>query len=130
MSRNALAWRFARRELRGGLRGFAVFLACLTLGVAAIAAVGVINAGVIEALERDASALLGGDLKIDVSNLPLEETELAALTPAGPPPITVRSCTGGVRAGSGLVVCGNLASSRSTRVAASTLPFANGLPFR
>ena len=32
--------RFARRELRGGLRGFRIFLACLALGVAAIAGVG------------------------------------------------------------------------------------------
>ena len=35
----ALAARFARREMRGGLRGFRLFLACLALGVAAIAAV-------------------------------------------------------------------------------------------
>lgn len=83
MSRLALAWRLARRELRGGLRGFAVFLACLTLGVAAIAAVGVINAGVLEGLQRDASALLGGDLEIEVSTLPLDEDELSRLTPAG-----------------------------------------------
>ena len=41
----ALAWALARRELRGGVRGFVVFLACLALGVGAIAAVGVINAG-------------------------------------------------------------------------------------
>ena len=39
MTRLALAWRLARRELRGGIKGFRVFLACLTLGVAAIAAV-------------------------------------------------------------------------------------------
>jgi putative ABC transport system permease protein len=78
-----LAWRLARRELRGGLRGFVVFLACLTLGVAAIAAVGVINAGVLEGLQRDASALLGGDVEIEVSNRPLDEDELSRLTPAG-----------------------------------------------
>jgi putative ABC transport system permease protein len=76
-----LAWRLARRELRGGLRGFTVFFACLTLGVAAIAMVGVLNAGLIDGLKRDASALLGGDLKIDASNLPLTGTELAELTP-------------------------------------------------
>ena len=35
-----VAARIARRELRGGLSGFWVFLACLALGVAAIAAVG------------------------------------------------------------------------------------------
>ena len=49
MSELALAWRFARRELRGGLQGFVVFLACLSLGVAGIATVGVINAGVVDA---------------------------------------------------------------------------------
>ena len=76
-----LAWRLARRELRGGLGGFGVFFACLTLGVAAIATVGVLNAGLTVGLKRDASALLGGDLKIDASNLPLTEAELALLTP-------------------------------------------------
>ena len=40
----ANALRLARRELRGGLRGFRIFLACLALGVAAIAAVGSIRA--------------------------------------------------------------------------------------
>ena len=79
----ALAWRLARRELRGGLRGFGVFLACLTLGVAAIAAVGTINAGVIDGVERDAAALLGGDLRLEASNLPIPEDALAAVTPAG-----------------------------------------------
>jgi putative ABC transport system permease protein len=82
-----LAWRLARRELRGGVRGFGVFLACLTLGAGAIAAVGVLNAGLIDGLERDASALLGGDIEVEVSNLPLAEDELARLTP----PDAVRS---------------------------------------
>ena len=36
----ALAARIGRRELRGGLGGFSVFLLCLMLGVAAIAAIG------------------------------------------------------------------------------------------
>ena len=83
MSELALAWRLARRELRGGLHGFAVFLACLTLGVAAIAAVGVTNAGVIDAVKRDAAALLGGDVRLEASNLPIAEDVLAALMPAG-----------------------------------------------
>jgi putative ABC transport system permease protein len=77
-----VAWRLARRELRGGLRGFWVFLACLTLGVAAIAAVGTINAGVIEGVRRDATALLGGDIEVEASNLPLPEDALAAIAPA------------------------------------------------
>jgi putative ABC transport system permease protein len=35
----ALAWRFSLREMRGGLSGFRVFLACIAIGVAAIGAV-------------------------------------------------------------------------------------------
>ncbi len=37
MTTLALAWRLAGRELRGGLKGFRIFLACLALGVATIA---------------------------------------------------------------------------------------------
>jgi putative ABC transport system permease protein len=83
MSSSGLAWRLAQRELRGGLRGFGVFLACLTLGVAAIAAVGVINAGVIDGVQRDAAALLGGDLRLEASNLPIPDDALAEIAPAG-----------------------------------------------
>ena len=41
-----IAGRFALREMRGGLRGFRIFLACLALGVAAIAAVGTVRASI------------------------------------------------------------------------------------
>jgi putative ABC transport system permease protein len=56
-----LALRIARRELRGGLRGFWVFLACLALGVAAIAAVGSVRAAIEAGLQREGAVLLGGD---------------------------------------------------------------------
>lgn len=82
-ARLLLAWRLARRELRGSLRGLYVFLACLSLGVASIAAVGVINAGVTAGLARDAKALLGGDVSIESTNLPLGQDELAPLVPDG-----------------------------------------------
>ena len=42
----ATSARFARRELRGGLSGFRIFLACLARGVAAIAAVGSVRAAI------------------------------------------------------------------------------------
>ncbi|MFQ6547485.1 ABC transporter permease [Aestuariibius sp. 2305UL40-4] len=58
------AVRFARRELRGGLRGFRIFLACLALGVAAIAAVGSVRAAIQAGLEREGAALLGGDAEL------------------------------------------------------------------
>lgn len=56
-----IAARIARRELRGGLRGFRIFLACLTLGVAAIAAVGTVRASIESGLREQGAVLLGGD---------------------------------------------------------------------
>ena len=60
-----LAGRFARREMRGGLRGFRLFLACLALGVAAIAAVGSVRSAIEGGLQREGAALLGGAAEID-----------------------------------------------------------------
>ncbi|WP_375279787.1 ABC transporter permease [Pseudooctadecabacter sp.] len=57
----SLAWTFAKRELRGGLHGFRIFLACLALGVAAIAAVGTVRASIQAGLEAEGASLLGGD---------------------------------------------------------------------
>ena len=59
------AWRIARRELRGGLRGFYIFLICLALGVAAIAAVGSVRAGIEAGLAREGAAILGGDAQAE-----------------------------------------------------------------
>ena len=58
------ALRIATRELRGGLSGFRIFLACLALGVAAIAAVGSVREAIQSGLEREAAALLGGDAEV------------------------------------------------------------------
>lgn len=60
MSRYALAWRIARRELRGGLAGFRVFLACLALGVGAIAAVGSVRVSIEAGLTEQGAVLMGG----------------------------------------------------------------------
>ena len=57
-----LALRLARRELRGGLQGFRIFLACLMLGVAAIAGVGSVSEAVLAGLRAEGRNLLGGDL--------------------------------------------------------------------
>ena len=59
-----LPLRFALRELRGGLAGFRIFLACLALGVAAIAAVGTVREAIGEGLSREGAALLGGDAEM------------------------------------------------------------------
>lgn len=53
--------RIAARELRGGAKGFAVFLLCLALGVAAIAGVGSLSGSLTEGLAREGRTILGGD---------------------------------------------------------------------
>ncbi|MEZ0223149.1 MAG: ABC transporter permease [Alphaproteobacteria bacterium] len=53
---------FARRELRAGLEGFHVFIACLVLGVAAIAGVQSLSRGLAESLRHDGRYILGGDI--------------------------------------------------------------------
>ena len=57
-------FRIAWRDLRGGLRGFRIFLACLTLGVAAIAAVGSVRQAVQIGLEEEGAVILGGDAEM------------------------------------------------------------------
>jgi putative ABC transport system permease protein len=79
----ALAARLARRELRGGLKGFRVFLACLTLGVAAIAGVGSLSSAVTSALRADAGRLLGGDIDIRLIHRPADPDQRAYFRAAG-----------------------------------------------
>ena len=54
----------ALRELRGGLKNFRIFLACLALGVAAIAAIGSVRQAITEGLTSQAAAILGGDAEL------------------------------------------------------------------
>jgi putative ABC transport system permease protein len=57
-----LPLRFALREMRGGLRGFYVFIACIALGCMAIAGVGSLAASLTDGLARQGQVILGGDL--------------------------------------------------------------------
>jgi len=78
-----LALRLARRELRGGLAGFRIFIACLALGVAVIAGVGSLSAALDAALRNDARALLGGDVDFHLFHRPASAAERAYLDRAG-----------------------------------------------
>ncbi|MGE0420345.1 MAG: ABC transporter permease, partial [Acetobacteraceae bacterium] len=69
-----LAFRLARRELRGGVRGLWVVLACLALGVAVIAAVGSLRSAIDRALAADAARILGGHLEIEGGSTPFPDT--------------------------------------------------------
>jgi putative ABC transport system permease protein len=61
-----LALRYAWRELRGGLRGFGIFVACIALGVMAIAGVGSVAQSLADGLSRAGSLILGGDLSFSL----------------------------------------------------------------
>jgi putative ABC transport system permease protein len=61
------SFRLARAELRGGARGFYVFLICLALGVAAIAAIGTIREALERGLSENGAVLLGGDAEISLT---------------------------------------------------------------
>lgn len=57
-----LALRFALRDLRGGLSGFGIFIACIAVGVAAITGVAAVARGLSDGLAREGRTILGADL--------------------------------------------------------------------
>ena len=61
-----LALRLARREMRSGLGGFRLFIACLALGVTAIAAILSFSRAIEEGLRADAREILGGDVAVSL----------------------------------------------------------------
>src|SRR5439155_17030221 len=78
-----LPLRLALRELRGGLRGFYVFIACIALGVMAIAGIGSLSASLVDGLARDGRVILGGDLSFSLSHREATADERAFLDAQG-----------------------------------------------
>ncbi|MGA3308608.1 MAG: FtsX-like permease family protein [Xanthobacteraceae bacterium] len=74
-----LPLRFAWRELRGGLRGFGVFIACIALGVMAIAGVGSVAQSLADGLSRAGGVILGGDLAFSLAQREGNDSERAFL---------------------------------------------------
>jgi putative ABC transport system permease protein len=79
----SLALRYALREMRSGLRGFYVFIACIALGVMAIAGVGSVAASLSEGLAREGRTLLGGDAAFSLMQREAKPEELAFLRSRG-----------------------------------------------
>ena len=77
------AGRFAWRDLRGGLRGFGVFIACIALGVLAIAGVGSVAASLAEGIGKAGRVILGGDLTFSLIQREADDTERAFLDAHG-----------------------------------------------
>ena len=76
--------RFARRELRSGLSGFRIFLAALTLGVAAIAGVGSLGEAFLTGLAEQGRTLLGGDVRLQRLYQPATQAEREFMSAYGP----------------------------------------------
>jgi putative ABC transport system permease protein len=75
--------RFAARELRAGVRGFRIFLACLALGVAAIAAASSTAEAFRQGLASQSREILGGDLAVSVRQRRFTPAERAAIQDLG-----------------------------------------------
>ncbi len=78
-----LAARFALREMRGGLKGFYVFIACIALGVAAIAGVASFSRALTEGISAEGQAILGGDLSFSLIHREATPDQLAYLNRLG-----------------------------------------------
>ncbi|MDH3195431.1 MAG: ABC transporter permease [Hyphomicrobiales bacterium] len=78
-----LALRLALRELRGGLRGFYVFLACIALGVAAIAGVNSVSRALTEGIAAEGRTILGGDIAFRLAQREASAAERAFLDRSG-----------------------------------------------
>ncbi len=78
-----LAFRLALREMRGGLSGFYIFLACIALGTAAIAGVNSVSRSITSAITQEGQTILGGDIRFEIQNRTASNEELAFLAGQG-----------------------------------------------
>ena len=74
---------FARRDLRGGLKGFRVFLICVAIGVAAVTSVAAISQSLLASFGAQGRSMLGGDLTLARSLRVLGQDERAYLGSLG-----------------------------------------------
>ncbi|WP_395942896.1 ABC transporter permease [Brevundimonas sp.] len=86
-----LALRFAGRELKSGVAGFRIFLACLALGVAAIAASGSTAEAFRQGLASQAREILGGDVVFSLDQARFSPEQRAAFGDLGAASYTVRA---------------------------------------
>lgn len=63
-----LAFRLALREMRGGLRGFYIFMLCILLGTAAIAGVNSVARSMTSAIDAQGREILAADIRFGLKN--------------------------------------------------------------
>ncbi|MFE0017231.1 ABC transporter permease [Mesorhizobium sp. NPDC059054] len=79
----ALAIRFSLREMRGGLSGFLIFLACIALGVAAIGGVNSVARSISDGVAAQGQTLLGGDIRFQLNQREANSEERTFLNGLG-----------------------------------------------
>jgi putative ABC transport system permease protein len=72
-----LALRFALREMRAGLRGFGIFIACIALGVGAIGGVNSVARAINGGVAEQGQTLLGGDIRFELVHREATPVEFA-----------------------------------------------------
>ncbi|KGD87491.1 ABC transporter permease [Rhizobium sp. YS-1r] len=83
LPRIAISFRLALREMRGGLAGFYIFLACIALGTGAIAAVNSVSRAITDAIASQGQEILAGDVRFELNNREATGEERAFLDSLG-----------------------------------------------
>ena len=78
-----LAFRLALREMRGGLRGFYIFILCILLGTAAIAGVNSVARSMTGAIDAQGRDILAADIRFGLKNREASPEERAYIESLG-----------------------------------------------
>ncbi|MBV8850080.1 MAG: FtsX-like permease family protein [Methylobacteriaceae bacterium] len=78
-----LLLRLAMRDLRGGIRGFGIFIGCIFLGVWAVTTVSALSHSLSDGVAREGRTILGGDVSFARSHSALSDPERAFFTSRG-----------------------------------------------
>jgi putative ABC transport system permease protein len=116
-----IIWRIARRDLSARIRGLRLLAVCLFLGVATLAAIGSLTAGIADELSKRGQTILGGDIQIEIAQRTATSAEIAAFKKAGALSETVR-----LRA---MAVRGSVGEADSESLLAELKAVDNAYPF-
>ncbi len=83
LPRLSISFRLALREMRGGLAGFYIFLACIALGTGAIAAVNSVSRAITGAIASQGQDILAGDIRFELNNREANQQERGFLDGLG-----------------------------------------------
>lgn len=83
-------WTISRRDMNARIRGLRLLVVCLFLGVATLAAIGSLIAGIGDELSARGRTILGGDIEISISQRLANNIEIAIFEDIGEVSKTVR----------------------------------------